>query len=710
MKTRFLRVGRSVTALVLAAFLPGCVDGSEQPTTNGGAKSVTKSSAKNAENDSPPIVTAPTPESAPDSEAAPKPEPALPKLSPGLAEVIRLAQAQVGESVMLAYIDKSAFAFNPSLEEILYLHDVGISEPVLTALLHRSKQQADATAKLAEAQAAMTKNMAARKAEVPVLKPMPSIAAPQPEPVAGPAAAQIVVQPVVYTQPVVISQPYFYNELSPYGTWIEIGGYGRCWQPTVAVVDLSWRPYYHRGRWLDTDRGWYWQSDYSWGWAPFHYGRWHQDISCGWVWVPGDTWAPAWVSWRSSSSYCGWAPLPPAARYGTGVGFSYYNSRVGVSFEFGLTSSHYAFLPIGRFCDSTPYRHYVPATQVNTIYQQTTVVNNYITGDNNILINGGVNHRAVTAASRSEIRKVAIRDVTAENARHIQPDRLVKEGDSLAIFRPQVASLNPPPPAPATATTRSEKGLPQQPVAHREAIRKPAVESRPTEGRSLTTPTITPAVPAVANTQPAPQTPLVPLVSATPRTLTVPQTKRLEGSKDARESILNRLELERPKSSQPQTSFQTAPPVRSTFQAPKLSGPTTQPQPTTPSVFAPTTVAVPVPSTSQPIRPSSNASELFSRPEIQRPAPPTRSTFQAPTVSAPTIQQPSPPPRVIALPPVFSSPAPSVSQPSRPQFNPPTPVSQPPPAFVQPSRPQPTPPSQGTGEDQRKRSDPKRNP
>jgi len=34
-----------------------------------------------------------------------------------------------------------------------------------------------------------------------------------------------------------------------------------------------------------------------------------QDI--GWYWIPGRRWAPAWVSWRRSSDYVVWAPLPP---------------------------------------------------------------------------------------------------------------------------------------------------------------------------------------------------------------------------------------------------------------------------------------------------------------------------------------------------------------------------------------------------------------
>ena len=31
----------------------------------------------------------------------------------------------------------------------------------------------------------------------------------------------------------------------------------------------------------------------------------------GWFWIPGDEWAPAWVDWRYSNDYVGWAPLPP---------------------------------------------------------------------------------------------------------------------------------------------------------------------------------------------------------------------------------------------------------------------------------------------------------------------------------------------------------------------------------------------------------------
>ena len=92
---------------------------------------------------------------------------------------------------------------------------------------------------------------------------------------------------------------YFYNDLSPYGSWVNLEGYGWCWQPRAVVVSPGWRPYCDGGYWVYSDAGWYWQSTYSWGWAPFHYGRWYAHPRCGWVWMPDRVWGPAWVTWRT---------------------------------------------------------------------------------------------------------------------------------------------------------------------------------------------------------------------------------------------------------------------------------------------------------------------------------------------------------------------------------------------------------------------------
>ena len=124
--------------------------------------------------------------------------------------------------------------------------------------------------------------------------------------------------PVVYEPdaeaPVVVIQAEsdFYGPLSPYGEWIDVPGYGRCWRP--AQVDTTWRPY-SNGHWQQTDAGWYWVSDEPWAWATYHYGRWDLTGQFGWVWVPQTQWAPAWVSWREGGGYFGWAPLPPSASF-----------------------------------------------------------------------------------------------------------------------------------------------------------------------------------------------------------------------------------------------------------------------------------------------------------------------------------------------------------------------------------------------------------
>ena len=77
-------------------------------------------------------------------------------------------------------------------------------------------------------------------------------------------------------------------------------------------------PYSTNGHWVYTEHGWQWFSNYSWGWAPFHYGRWVFENDYGWIWVPGTEWAPAWVVWGHSNGYYGWAPIAPGVALSIG--------------------------------------------------------------------------------------------------------------------------------------------------------------------------------------------------------------------------------------------------------------------------------------------------------------------------------------------------------------------------------------------------------
>lgn len=136
-----------------------------------------------------------------------------------------------------------------------------------------------------------------------------------------------------------VSFQTFYDQLASQGSWIQTNQYGYVFQPTESNPD--WRPYTY-GHWVNTDAGMTWVSDDSFGWATDHYGRWVNLAGTGWVWVPGYTWGPAWVSWREGADDVGWAPLPPDSD----VGIDYYGDN---SFDFGL--GFFGF-HIGDDCDT----------------------------------------------------------------------------------------------------------------------------------------------------------------------------------------------------------------------------------------------------------------------------------------------------------------------------------------------------------------------
>jgi len=144
----------------------------------------------------------------------------------------------------------------------------------------------------------------------------------------------------------------FYAPLTSYGAWVDVGNYGRCFHPSSVAV--GWRPY-TLGHWEYTDVGWYWVTDEPFGWACYHYGSWVEDPQYGWVWVPGLEWSPAWVVWRESDQYIGWAPCGP---------------NLTVS-----SPSLFVFVDVRHFCDPIqPGRVIVNNTR---IINSTRVVNNF---------------------------------------------------------------------------------------------------------------------------------------------------------------------------------------------------------------------------------------------------------------------------------------------------------------------------------------------
>ena len=304
-------------------------------------------------------------------------------------QVFKLAQAGVDASVIQTYISNCPTAFNLQADEIIALTDAGVSSEMVSAMFAHDKKLPAPAALPAPAPVAATEQAGS----------------PPPAPTVGTDAV-----PTQTVTPADLNPDEMDQTLSPYGTWVQVEGYGRCWRPSVGVYDATWQPYCDRGSWVYTDYGWYWNSDYAWG-MTFHYGRWFNSPQYGWCWWPNTVWAPAWVTWRSSSAYCGWAPLPPFTVYQPGIGFTYRGNHVAVGFDFGLAANCFTFVSVGHFSEPHPRYYCVPHTQAAQIYGQTTIINNYGHRDRTI-VNNGVSVTTIGTASHRPIQPVPIGHLT----------------------------------------------------------------------------------------------------------------------------------------------------------------------------------------------------------------------------------------------------------------------------------------------------------
>jgi hypothetical protein len=181
----------------------------------------------------------------------------------------------------------------------------------------------------------------------------------------------------------------FYNELRPYGRWVNMPRYGQVW----IYKDANFRPYQTNGYWEDTDLGWAWQSAYPWGWAPFHYGRWEFEPAYGWFWIPGYQYAPAWVAWSQADDYYGWAPL------GFGVDINISIGKIPANRWMYAQTRYMGHRSIDRY--SIPYQ------RNNYYYQRQKPVTNIHVYNNVTYRSGprGNNHRNNEIGSRPEYRR-----------------------------------------------------------------------------------------------------------------------------------------------------------------------------------------------------------------------------------------------------------------------------------------------------------------
>ena len=399
---------------------------------------------------------APGPEAPGAEEQAPAAAPA--NLSPGAAEVVRLAGAGVGDDVMLAYINNSQAPFNLSADAVLYVKDLGLSPQVTSAMLSHDSMLRSQGQQYAPATTAPVAPPAAAPAVAPPTAPPTAVAAPAPTYVSSP--------------PPDVS--YFYNDLSPYGSWADLDGYGWCWQPQAVVISRGWRPYCDGGYWVYSDTGWYWQSDLFVGlgtvslWALAVASPLRLGLAAG----PG-LGAGLGDLARAGDS-CGWAPLPPHADFDLRLGWRFNGVRVGASFDFGLGVGAFAFVSLGDFCSHDLHGRCLPAARATTIYRQTTVVNNYVV-NKNVVVNRGIPVERVAAASRVPVPRATVHDWRAA------PDRMPTRGGAV-VYRSQLHQPAPP------VHMVAQKVDDRHPAIVHASVAPTRVEQRPVVNRSAPAP------------------------------------------------------------------------------------------------------------------------------------------------------------------------------------------------------------------------------
>lgn len=250
---------------------------------------------------------------------------------------------------------------------------------------------------------------------------------------AAPAPAPMLA-PVTTAVPATPTMDYFRDQLTPYGRWVEAPGAGICWQPSVTA---GWRPYYDGGHWVNTDEGWYWQSEYPWGDIAFHYGRWSYNPAYGWLWAPGYEFAPAWVVWRHADDYCGWAPLPPGAVFVDG-GWNFRGARVGVDFDFGLSAGFFTFVACDHFWEHDFRRFVVPRERLVLLYRRSEVINRYHL-DHGRFVNEGIRVERMAELSHRDLRDIrreTARDVKVQEEHRNLEERRADHGLAASGHRP----------------------------------------------------------------------------------------------------------------------------------------------------------------------------------------------------------------------------------------------------------------------------------
>ncbi len=391
---------------------------------------------------------------------------AVTNVSPAVADVLKLARSGTDDGVLLTYISNYPSAFGLLSNNIIYLHAAGLSSANITAMIKHDR---------------LLGETASIGGPIPPVPPASAYQSPPPtQPAQTPNYSAAGGGDYDANSPQ--ANNYFYSYLAPYGTWSNLPGYGWGWQPTVAASSRSWTPYCDGGQWFYTDRGWYWNSYYPWGWAPFHYGRWAHNPQRGWLWFPGTTWAPSWVTWRASEDYgfIGWAPLPPGSSFDSASGMRFNKKNVEASFAFGLPTSDYLVVQAAKLGAVDLRSSCLNSSSAGNAFADDSAINNFAVAPDGSLSNWGPDYNRIARSNPRSVVRAQLHDSPSLSSAGVISSRSSDTPATVLIFRPQLligqptlVSANTPP------LPGNSQGAPADPAAAAPNVSDPPMAADP---------------------------------------------------------------------------------------------------------------------------------------------------------------------------------------------------------------------------------------
>jgi hypothetical protein len=178
-----------------------------------------------------------------------------------------------------------------------------------------------------------------------------------------------------------------------------------------------------------------------------HYGRWVYADGIGWVWVPGTTWAPAWVAWASGDDWVGWAPLPPDMGWNGGVSVSFTNFDIH-----RVPSRSWCFVDRRDLTSSALRSRILPVSRNVTILPRVQNFTRFQSRGGQP-VNVGVDVRTIERVSGRPVPRMRLVDAQRPGNGHVRPG-----GNQLQMFRGRFA------PAPANVAPRHMSARPDMPI------------------------------------------------------------------------------------------------------------------------------------------------------------------------------------------------------------------------------------------------------